>query len=96
MKVKFKNWFCSLSFEKYRNGDTAIRLTSNGEPIAVATVCLPSVKAGDGYVFVKDYSENEGMLEALIEAKIVSEPVESIPSGFVYIYKCKLLVEPTG
>ena len=43
-------------------------------------------------VAIKDYSENEGILQAMVEAGIVSEPVRTVKSGFVDIPICRLLV----
>ena len=43
-------------------------------------------------VAIKDYSENEGILKAMVEAGIVSEPVRTVQSGFVEIPICKVLI----
>ena len=37
------------------------------------------------YTFIKDYSENQGMLDALMQEKIVSPPVLWEPSGYVRV-----------
>lgn len=44
-------------------------------------------------VAIKDYSENEGMLSALTEAGIVSEPVGYIASGFVEFPVCVIIAD---
>jgi len=82
-----------LEFGKYRNNRTAIECIDpeDGESIAVATVNLPDSPLNDDEVFIKDYSENEGILSSLIANNIVSDPIDVIPSGFVVVYKCKLL-----
>jgi hypothetical protein len=41
---------------------------------------------------IKDYSENEGMLEALEEAGIVKFAYKDVQVGFVTIPICKLLI----
>lgn len=91
--VKFKKWECELKFKAYSNGRTAIELVDHidGSPIAVATVNLPDEPLDESEVFIKDYSENEGMLVALINANIISYPISFVESGFVTIPKCKLL-----
>ena len=43
-----------------------------------------------GYVAVKNYSENEGILEALIALRVLDKPVKRIPSGFVFLEICKV------
>jgi hypothetical protein len=62
------------------------------DTIATATVNLVEYEAellsamdvtGNSYTFIKDYSENEGMLDALVEAGIVSKPLGYYQTGFV-------------
>lgn len=92
--VKFRNWDCILSFAKYRTTDaTSIQLldANDGHPIAVATVNLDVVPEKD-HVFIKDWSENEGMVESLVKAGVISEPIGEIPTGFVTAKICKLLI----
>ena len=92
--MKFKNWDVRLdTSRKYANGRKAIVLmdATDGEQIAVATVNMPYDKLQEDEVFIKDYSENEGMLNFLVENKIVEYPHETVPSGFVLIYKCRLV-----
>jgi hypothetical protein len=42
-------------------------------------------------VAIKNYSENQGVLEVLIAANIISEPVRFIASGFIEAPICKLI-----
>jgi hypothetical protein len=42
---------------------------------------------------IKDYSENAGLLQVLIDAGVVSEPVGYVRSGFVEIPVCDLLMD---
>jgi|WetSurSiteA1Bulk_404760.scaffolds.fasta_scaffold03412_8 hypothetical protein len=107
-KVRFKNWNCRLVFGRYPNGRIAIQLY-NDEPlkedgytvppgkelIATATVNVVDYEVlGKNQVIIKNYSENEGMLPALINAKIISTPVDMARTGFVTVAICDLLVEP--
>ena len=76
--IKFKQWECNPVFGEYGNGRTAIQLKDavDGSPIATATINLcdyPEFPIGEGQVHIKNYSENEGMVAALIEAGIVEE-----------------------
>ena len=41
------------------------------EMVAMATVNMPDYPCGDEQIYVKDYSENEGMLQTLIDNEIV-------------------------
>ena len=84
----------SLQFAKYANGQTAIKLwdMSDGFPFATATVCVEDDLLKEDEVAIKDYSENEGLLDALIEAEVVEPPHAFIQSGFVKIPICKLKI----
>jgi len=62
----------------------------NGEPQLTVTVCIDHAKPAAGNVFVKDYSENEGVMDALIAANILKEAIGTHISGFVTIYECPM------
>lgn len=93
-KVKFKKWNCIVRKSNYfDNGRIALSLVDkDGDEVATATVNLPDEQIGEDEVFIKDYSENEGILKALQEAKIVGPVIESVSTGFVSVQKCKLLI----
>lgn len=93
-RVNFLGYNCVLDFGLYRNGQTSIQLydTEINEPVATATSCL-DLKINSDEVIIKNYSENEGILEELIKSGIVSEPVELINSGYAVFNVCKLLVD---
>lgn len=77
----------------YPNGSKALQLLAvDGEPLATATVAL-DVLPDEGNVFIKDWSENEGILSSLQEAGVVGPVIRSIPTGFVQAYEVKLLSE---
>jgi hypothetical protein len=85
----------SLVFGKYRNGQRAIEMIdeADGAPYAVASVALVDEFLSDDEVAIKNWSENAGVLESLIENEIVSAPIRYAYSGFVQVPICKLLVE---
>lgn len=90
-QVLFGQRVCDTSFGKYRDGSTAIKLYDNKGAVATATVAL-DVLPPFGCVWVKDYSENEGMTAALVAAGIIySEPVARRRSGWVTVYAYKLI-----
>lgn len=79
-----------VSLKKYNNGRTAIELLENDPeigpvPYAVATVNMPDVLLADNEVLVKDYSENEGVLDFLIKYNIVTPTPNGVQSGFVWL-----------
>ena len=92
--VYFKQWNCKVKRNSYMDNDrVALQLvdSTTGEPIAHATINIPHIPLEADEVIIKDYSENEGMLSALIEAGIVGEPLYYVPTGFVECPVCKLL-----
>jgi hypothetical protein len=92
-KVIFKKWQCNVLLKQYSNNRTAITLEdADGEPIATATVNLPDEPLEKDEVFIKNWSENEGMLDVLITAGIIGPVIEEVPTGFVKAQKCKLLI----
>lgn len=60
------------------------------EPFGMITVNVQK-ELKPGRVAIKDWSENEGLLDVLVEEGIISEPLAYIPSGFVDIPVCRLL-----
>jgi hypothetical protein len=85
----------SLVFGQYRNGQRAIEMIdeADGAPYAVATVALVNEQLSADEVAIKNWSENDGVLESLIENEIVSAPIRYVSSGFVQVPICKLLVQ---
>lgn len=64
----------------------------DGVPYAIATVNIPELTNVEGYVAVKDYSENEGMLKFLIDNDFVEPPVTHVESGYVKLPICKIKI----
>jgi hypothetical protein len=91
--VRFLGHDCVVEKTRYPNGRPALVLNDarDGEMFAVATVNLPDLPAGPNQVFIKDYSENEGMLAALEAAGIVRPLNVRARSEFVSVPICELL-----
>lgn len=83
---RYNNWDVRITLAKYAdNGRIAICLVGAdtehnrigddpvypGEPIATATVNVPDYAMPEGFVAIKDWAENEGMLAFLEENGIV-------------------------
>lgn len=87
----------TFEFEKYAsNGGLAIQMftSSDGYPELLATVTTNLEGIADpseGCVFVKNYSENEGVLEALIEAGLLEKTGRSVMTGWVTIQEARLI-----
>jgi hypothetical protein len=65
-----------------------------GEYVATASVNMPHVPLAPNQVFIKDYSENEGMLKALEEAGIVRVSGVYVPTAIGSLPVCELLIPP--
>jgi formylmethanofuran dehydrogenase subunit D len=91
--MRYKEWDVKIIFSKYNNDRVAIVLVDaiDGEQIAVGTVNIPEAPIANDEVIIKDYSENEGMLQFLIDNKIVENTGNYIDSGFVSCPVCKIL-----
>ena len=98
MTVNFRDWKCEAVFSRYYNDRTAIQLIdeeTTWPPVATATMNLPETELARDEVIVKDYSENIGMLDALMEAGIVTAPVRYVRTGYVSCPICKLISNQT-
>jgi len=87
MHIKTKYLDDEVIFQRtsYADGSTALLLTSpRGEQLMTATTSLAAY--GDtpqpGHVFLKTWSENEGIYEALLEAGVIGEFTRVIPAGY--------------
>jgi hypothetical protein len=91
--VKFKKWICFIEMGTYSNGRKAIELINakNGESVLVATINVPEILINENEVIIKNYTENEGVLDALIKAKVISTPVRTIQNEFISAPICKLI-----
>ena len=93
--IKINNQKCEVIFGNYMNGATAINLIcldgeDEGEPYATATINIPRIKLEKNEIIIKNYSENEGILDALVEANIVEDTGGKINVGYAYANICKL------
>ena len=93
MKVKFKDWNCVIEWSVYlENNNIAIVLLDEKTKELVTFATTNTSEDTDWTkVQVKDWSENRGMWEALVNAGVIeSEPVEKITSYFVQVKVGKL------
>ena len=82
--MNFSGYDCTIELTQYaHNGQKAMQLydANDGEPIARATVCI-DYDFQENQTAIKDWSENEGMLQALIDSHIVKDTGIRVPCGF--------------
>ena len=78
--------------ETYNDGKIRIQLydSKDGTPYATATSSIKE-DLEQGEVAIKDWSENKGILDFLVQNKIVKEPHRFVESGYVKIPICELI-----
>lgn len=92
-KTAFIDEECIVEKRKYGNGRIALQLvTPEGEPVCTATVNLPDMDLAEDFAFIKDYSENEGILSELIRHGIVEETHMTVDNGYVEFPVCRVLI----
>jgi len=76
----------------YFDGNTALQLVAidTGEPVAKATVNIPEEAKTDKIVFIKDYAENEGVLETLVKGNILRDMNMTVQAGYTVVYGCRI------
>jgi hypothetical protein len=90
--VEFLGYTCKISLTAYPNGQPRLQLRTNDrEPVATASLSLPEVHLKPGEILVKNFAENEGLLEAIEDALIVKR-LGSVPCGYAVADLCQLLV----
>ena len=84
----------TVQITKYPHDDSTALISSPGTPDQQTyTVCLwdPPPPLREGHVWLKGWSENEGVPEALEEAGLVELTGETWPTGYVEAQEAKLV-----
>ncbi len=91
VNTKHINEKAILEFGKYPNGSASISgMSLQGEPLFKATVAVDKLPA-NGCVFLKGWSENEGIPETLVKAGIVKLTGRTVATGYCEAIEAKLL-----
>ena len=95
VKTKYYTGNTTLLFRRYADKSVAIQGVdpTDGSALFTATVCLPRPPR-PGHVWLKGWSENEGIPEALEAAGIVKLTEQTQKTGYVEAVEAKLLVSP--
>lgn len=94
--IQFKKWNCRMDVSTYvNNGRLALMLLSNkdGYPVATATVNLKADLEAPDHIFVKSWSENEGMAKCLEEHGIAIHTGHTSSTGYVKADVMKLTTD---
>lgn len=86
-----RGYQCRIVAANYVNehggkGRPALQLVDweDGSPVATMTVNIPELPLGENEYFIKDWSENEGMLDAILSCGLASDTGRRERTGFVY------------
>lgn len=90
----FAGFTGDLLLNKYiSNNALALSMVSPEEgPIAKCSLNVEGLESDE--LAIKDYAENEGMLDALVEQGIVQIPHRHVIAGFELIPVVRLVVQP--
>lgn len=92
-----RTYQCTLYVRQYGVGKTPLvqLFTTDGEPFATVSVNIPDLNfmLEEGEFFTKGWSENEGLIEQLVEQKVLTPtfPRKTVDTGFVTSTAYKLL-----
>ena len=80
VRVTFRGRECRLHLTRYPNGGAAVALTDaeDGAFVEWATLNTPLAELQPNQVVVNDYDRSEGMLEALVKARVVEPTGECV------------------
>lgn len=82
----YRDQKCVLVPSKYVEGERlALQVydAATGSPVAVATVNIPQEPLSEDECFIKDWSENDGIFDALVAAGFIEDTGRTVPTGFV-------------
>ena len=91
MNATHNGFALTIERKHYALGQIALQAWCEDGPYMMCTVCIPDVDLADNEVIIKNYSENTGILDALMSAGIVSAPTRDIHVGYAIAHVCLLL-----
>lgn len=93
IKSKYLDHDCLLLVRPYPNSRPAIQLidAETHELLCIATINLPEVELPKDCVLIKTWSENEGIMEALIANQVIEDTGERIPAGYAEAAVCRYI-----
>lgn len=84
MEITLHGETVTVEKERYPNGARRINLYDEmGLPYATCTMQLEGVTLADDEVIIKNHSENEGVLDILIQNNVVELTDKVVTHGFV-------------
>jgi hypothetical protein len=92
--MKYRNYNVKLVFSHYiSNDNTCLALYDKHDELITVCSVNTDLKLSRNEMAIKNYGENKGMLNWLINNGIVALPHNLIQSGFVLIPICKIKID---
>lgn len=85
-ELKYKKWDCVVKKSRYQNNNNLALILidkNDGSCVANITINTDEILLEPDLAYVKNYSEGEGMLEALQEAGLIEEIIKTKKVGWV-------------
>lgn len=82
-KVEFNGKKLNVFLTEYATGNKAIQLFDEEGPYMTASVNIDGLRKKE--IAIKDYSENEGIYDALVDAEIICEAHRFARTGYVVV-----------
>lgn len=92
--VEYAGCKCVVVKGRYSNGRVALTLVDeeDGGPVAVATINVPEIPLRDNEAFIKNYSENAGILNVLKRAGVIRKTGEMYQKDYVTLPIVEVLI----
>jgi len=88
----FYGWPCTVTWGEYGHPhNPRLQLWSADGPI-VTTSINSDVQLPEGYIAIKNYRENTGVLEALVEAGVIEDTGKRVQVGYEMAHLCRILI----
>lgn len=87
-ELKYKEWDCVVKKSRYQNNNNLALILidkNDGSCVANITINTDEILLEPDLAYVKNYSEGEGMLEALQEAGLIEEIIKTKKVGWVKV-----------
>jgi hypothetical protein len=88
--LRFAGYKATVSIGRYHDGNTRLQLWCSDGPLATASV-NPDGPLAENEVAIKNYAENAGILDVLVNAGVVSAPIRTVRAGCMTVPVCTLL-----
>lgn len=90
-EIEFKGEKCIVKKFHYSTGNLGLKLVSkeDGMPVMSCTICMNN-SLRENQVIIKDYSENKGIYNALLENNLIKAYSRRVTVGLEYGLVCNL------